>query len=98
MDFSFALPAYLRPAAALVRVDAQGITPLAFENTAEGVRFQDKLSEVGIYLATPVAALPERLEEKRLRLVEQERQYGFDPAHVEADLQTLRALLPAKGQ
>jgi hypothetical protein len=93
--FSFALPAYLRPIAALVRVDAEGITPVAFENTAEGVRFQDRLSEVGIYLATPVAELPAQLEQKRRRLIEQELQYGFDPARADADLQTLRALLPA---
>lgn len=94
----FELPAYLRPTVALVRVDADGITRIDFENTDEGVRFTDQISQVGVYGATTRENLPALLEAKRQPLWDQERGLGFDPAGVAADLETLRALLPAQGR
>jgi hypothetical protein len=96
VSLAFDLPTFLREVRQVLRVDADGLTPVPFERTATGLRLTDRNSRVGVYLATPDDALPAEIERKRQALATAEQATGLDPARVEADLQTLRALLPER--
>jgi hypothetical protein len=91
-EFKFRLPAYLRRPSEIFRVDANGVYPVEWEHTEDGVLIRDRRSEVGIYVASPEPGLAQAIEARRLDLVEYEEALGFDPGSDPDDLATLRAL------
>jgi len=93
-DFAFPLPAYLRKPAAVVRIDADGIRDVKWEATPDGISIRDEASLVAVYIALQDSADRQRLQEKRLRLVEFENSFGYDPIRRSEDLQILRDYLP----
>ena len=94
VKFTFELPTFLRDARRVVRVDAEGMAPVEFETTPRGVTIRDRLSRVGVYLATSDDALIDEIERKRQGLIAREAALEFDPARDEEDLATLRGLVP----
>jgi len=90
MDFP--LPAFSRPAAEALRVDADGIRAVDFTNTANGIRFTASCGPVNIFVASPRAGLADELKARRQSLVEFEDAFGFDPGRKAEDLERLRRL------
>ncbi len=94
--FSFDLPSWLRNPADVFRIDSDGVYDVAFAATARGIEITDKQNKVVMYVATPDRALRQRLEQKRLSLVELENSLNFDPANKGRDFDALKAPLENK--
>ncbi len=90
--FRFALPIHLQNPKAVVRIDADGVQPVAFKSIADGVEISDKSSKVAIYVATRDASLGAVLGAKLATLIAAEAAFGFDPIRVPADMETLKNL------
>ncbi len=88
----FPLPAYLRPPAEVLRVDADGIRAVAFTNTTNGISFTASCGPVNIFVASPRAGLAGELKARLKSLIEFEDAFGFDPSHNAEDLERLRRL------
>ena len=94
--FSFPLPAYLRRVADVFRVDADGVYPVNYNVTDQGVQIADKQSKVAIYVATPYPEMRTLIEGKRQTLLVYEQSLNFDPANKNRDFELLKAGLSAK--
>jgi len=90
--FEYALPAWLRRPAQVFRVDAEGVHTVRSRPTRTGVRIEDRVAKVGIYVAARSAEVRERIEARWRELVARERSLGFDPIESTADLEALRAV------
>ena len=89
---AFPLPAYLRQPAEVLRVDADGIHPVKFTNSASGIRFTERCGPVNIFVVSPRSGLAAELEARRRSLIEFEKSFAFDPGGDAADLEQLRRL------
>lgn len=94
--FSFDLPPWLRNPVDVFRMDADGMYDVAYGATARGIEITDKQNKVAVYVATADRALRQRLEQKRLSLVELENSLNFDPANKGRDFDVLKAPLESK--
>ncbi len=90
---SFPLPANLREAVQILRVDAEGVTSIPFETTSEGVQIQDSFKDVNVFVVTHDKRSVEKLETRRRELMAYEQSYGFDPAKNPKDIQQLQKIL-----
>lgn len=95
-EWSFPLPAYLRDVSDVFRFDADGIHDVDWSKTDSGVKISEKMSRVGVYLATADAGARAHLESKRTALIALEDALDFDPARNDADFEQLVALEPGK--
>jgi hypothetical protein len=93
--FEFDLPPWLRPAADVFRIDADGIYEVGYRRTAKGIVIDDRVSKVAIYVAAAEAGLRSRLEDRRRELLRTERAFRFDPAASDADFEELISFLAA---
>lgn len=94
--FSFPLPGYLRQVTDVFRVDAEGVYPVNFSATDQGVQIADKQNKVAIYVATPYPELRTVIEARRQTLLVAEQSLNFDPAEKSRDFDVLRAGLSQK--
>lgn len=93
MEFSFRLPAYLRPVRDVFRIDAEGTNSVIWTATPDGVRIGDVPPHAAIYVAvTDSGETKARLLKRIAELKAEEKGYGFDPARNDADFATLKAL------
>lgn len=92
VQFNFDLPSFLREPKDVFRIDADGIQDVTYRSTPQGVAIDDRVSKVGIYVATRDPSLRERLETRRRELIRFEESFGFDPARSETDFEALRSL------
>ncbi len=89
IDAAFPLPRWLQTPDDVFRVDADGVYDVDWSPTEEGVRIQDRLDRVGVYV---VATLPGERERRAQRLDElkaYEDAVGFDPGNDDDDFDTL---------
>jgi hypothetical protein len=93
--FEFGLPPWLRPAADVFRIDADGIYEVSCQRTAKGIVIDDRVSKVAIYVAAADAGLRSRLEDRRRELLRVEQSLEFDPAASDADFEELISFLAA---
>lgn len=94
-SFLFQLPSWLHPVD-VFRVDSQGVFDVEHRISGRTLEIADKQSRVGIYVATPDAALRGHLEQKRMALIADEENVGFDPAGRGRDFDLLIAPLSGK--
>ena len=94
--WDFPLPAYLQAVADVFRLDADGVHEARWTRQGSGVEIVDRVSQVGIYVATPDRTLRSRLEAKRQELLKEEAGWRFDPAHNDTDFAQLAKLLERK--
>jgi hypothetical protein len=93
VEFTFRLPAYLRPVRNVFRIDAEGTNSVNWSTTPEGVRISDVPPKVAIYVAvTDNGETKARLLQRLAALKAEEAAYGFDPARNAADFETVKAL------
>lgn len=92
-SLDFPLPAYLRRPAEVLRVSAEGVRPVPFRVTADGIRLNETLGPENVFVATPAAGLGAELEARRRALVDREESFGFDPGRKPEDLEALRRIL-----
>jgi len=95
-QFDFNLPSYLHEPKDVFRIDANGIQNVTYRSTPQGVDIDDRVSKVGIYVATRDSPLREHLEARRCELIRFEESLDFDPARSDADFEALRALATKK--
>ena len=94
--FRFRVPAYVSPVAEVLRVDADGITPVDAV-VADGIlTIRDQASRVAIYVAATAPGERARIEARRQSLIAQENAFGFDPGQNPADLVVLKGLTAAR--
>jgi hypothetical protein len=91
-QIDYELPSYLREPQDVFRIDADGIQDVTHRSTSQGVAVDDRVSKVGIYVATRDPSLRERLEARRRELIRFEESFDFDPARSDADFEALRSL------
>jgi hypothetical protein len=91
--FEFALPPFLREPSDIFRIDADGIYPARCESTSLGIRIEDQVSKVAVYVATAVPDLREKLERRRRELLQLEESFKFDPGQSDTDFERLTSLL-----
>lgn len=91
----FDLPPYLRGPKAVFRIDAAGTYDVQYELSARGVRVDDRVGKVGVYIATKDPGLRGQLEARRAELIQYERSFAFDPAEDDADFVALQAIMRA---
>ena len=89
----FPLPAYLREAVEVLRVDADGIRPAASTKTADGLQINGRCGPENVWAVSPRAGLAQELEARRRELVAFEDSFGFDPGRKAGDLEELRRAL-----
>jgi hypothetical protein len=92
-SFEFELPPYLQKAADIFRIDADGIHEIRHQATDHGVRIEDQVSKVAVYVAAANPNLREQLESRRQDLLRFEQSFQFDPAGRDADFEILAAFL-----
>jgi len=91
--FAFPLPAYLRDAVEVVRVEAEGVRPVNFTKTATGIQVSGRSSPENVFVVSPRAGVAAELEARRRELVAYENSFGFDPGNQPEDLAQLQRLL-----
>ena len=91
--FAFRIPAYLRGAAEVLRVDADGVVPVPHATADETVTIRDRASRVAVYVMATKPGESQRLEARRRALVAAEEALGFDPGRKPEDVEALRAML-----
>ena len=91
--FAFRVPAYLRGAAEVLRVDADGVVPVPHATADETVTIRDRASRVAVYVMAAKPGESQRLEARRRTLVAAEEALGFDPGRKPEDVEALRAML-----
>ncbi|MEI7939173.1 MAG: hypothetical protein WCK27_21015 [Verrucomicrobiota bacterium] len=89
----FPLPAYLREAVEVLRVDAEGISPVNSTRIAEGVQITGRFGPENIFVVSPRAGLGKELEARRRELVAYEDAFKFDAGRNSDDLAQLRRIL-----
>jgi len=93
--FEFDLPPWLRPAADVFRIDADGIDEVSCQRAAEGIVIEDRVNKVAIYVTAADAGLRSRLEDRRRELLRTEQAFEFDPAASDVDFEELIWFLAA---
>lgn len=89
----FPLPAHLRQASDVFRVDADGVHGADWERSDDGVRIRGRGSRVAIHVATADPGLRTRIADRHRGLLRMEADLGFDPAGDDRDFARLQALL-----
>jgi len=92
--FAFKLPAYLPKLAEIFRLDANGLHDVTASIDSGRLVIHDTVNVVGIYVASPLPGLREKLQAKHAELIAFERSFVFDPASNDTDFETLRQLNP----
>lgn len=87
------LPAYLGTPVDCFRLDADGIHDVAWDWKDGQVVIRDTCARVGIYFATPNAALRNALADEHQQCLAAEAALNFDPARSDADFAQLEQLL-----
>jgi len=95
--FRFPVPDYVGAPAQVLRIDADGVTPVAHTTRKGVVEVRDRVSRVAVYLATSSAGEQARLEARRRQLVAEEEALGFDPGRKPEDLDVLKQFVQPKG-
>ncbi len=93
VHFEFDLPPHLRQPKDVFRIDADGIYDVRSEVSAGGVRLDDRVSRVAIYVTALDQDLRARLEARRVALLQYETSFGFDPVCNDSDFAALAAPL-----
>jgi hypothetical protein len=88
-EAGFQLPGYLEGIKDAFRVDANGIYDVDWESTSDGVKIEDQLKDVNIYVATKDMETREILTKRLKELVAFEESIGFDPANNDDDFAVL---------
>lgn len=83
------LPAWCRAPAEVFRVDAEGTHDVAYKVVDGRIEISDTLHQVGIYVAATKSGQRAALDARRLELVRDEEQLGFDPAQNDEDFELL---------
>jgi hypothetical protein len=91
--FDFDLPAYLRPAAEVFLITADGLADVSSQSTPTGVSITDRPRVVGLYAVSATPGLRQRLEQRLQMLIGAEQALGFDPGRNDADFAALKGLL-----
>ncbi len=91
--FAFPLPAYLRNAVEVARVEAEGVRPVNFTKTATGIEISGRSGPENVFVVSPRAGVAAKLEARRRELVAYEKSIGFDPGNNPADLEELQRIL-----
>ena len=90
----FKLPGYLRSPVEVVRVDADGVSPVTFQSTSPGIlEISAICGPVSLFVVSLESGLAARLEGRRRVLLDREQAMEFDPAHNAEHLGSLRQLL-----
>ncbi len=89
----FRLPAYLREAVEVLRVDADGVSTVSFTRSAVGLQISDRFGPENVFVVSPRAGLAKELEARRRELVAYEDAFNFDAGRKPEDLDRLRRLL-----
>ncbi len=92
VSLTWPLPAYLGAAKTLLRVDADGITPMEDERAGGRISLRTLCGPVNVFVLSPDPNAAESIEARRRALIAFEESFDFDPARRAADLETLRAL------
>jgi len=87
------LPSYLRQPKDVFRIDAGGIHEIQHQSITNGVRIEDRISKVAVYVVAMNSNLREQLESRRQELVRLEESFKFDPARSDVDFEALSAFL-----
>lgn len=87
VNLAFRLPFWLRKPKDVFRYDADGVYPILWHRTPNGVEIEDTLSHSGIYIATRDRQLRGVLEKKRLQAIAHEQAHSVEKG-------VLSALLP----
>jgi len=90
---TWSVPAYLDTAKALLRVDANAVTPVEYERKHRRISLQIRGGAVNVFVLSLDLDGAKQLEVRRRELVAFEASLDFDPASQPADLKTLRAIL-----
>lgn len=93
VHFEFDLPPHLRQPKDVFRIDAGGIYDVRSEVSTGGVRLDDRVSRVAIYVTALDQDLRARLEARRVALLQYETSFGFDPVCNDSDFAALAAPL-----
>ncbi len=92
-SWRYRLPGYLANVADVFSIDADGIRDAAWRRDGAGIVIEGNADRIAIHVATADSELRHHLEAERRRLVDRERQTGFDPANDDDDFGCLVALL-----
>ena len=91
-EFSFRLPSYLRSPMDVFRIDADGVHDVKYTIQSNQLKITDRVQVAGIYAAAPGKELRQQLQAKLLKLLQEEKQYGFDPGASDEDFAKLSLL------
>ncbi|MCW5551419.1 MAG: hypothetical protein KIS67_04550 [Verrucomicrobiae bacterium] len=91
--FAFPLPAYLRDALEVVRVEAEGVRPVNFTTTAAGIEVSGRSGPENVFVVSLRAGVAAELQARLRELVAYENSFGFDPGNQPEDLEQLQRLL-----
>jgi hypothetical protein len=92
-QFLFDLPSYLRRPKDVFRIDADGSSDIKHERTVQGIRIEDRVCKVAIYVAARDAGTRKQLQASRRALIRFEESLQFNPAKCDADFEALGAPL-----
>ncbi len=92
-SIAFPLPPYLHEPKRVLRVSANGVEPIAFQITDEGIEVEQAFNPFNILVVTHDPEMRDKLESKRQTLIEYENSFDFDPANDPDDLAALREQL-----
>jgi hypothetical protein len=92
-SFQFQLPDYLREAAEVFRLDADGLHAVDYSIRNHQLEVKDRVRVAGIYVASAAPGLRARLQREHAALFERERGVSFDPGGSDADFAQLKLLL-----
>ncbi len=91
--FAFPLPAYLRNAVEVARVEAESVRTVNFTKTATGIEISGRAGPENVFVVSPRAGVAAALDARRQELVAYEKSFGFDPGNNPADLEELQRIL-----
>jgi hypothetical protein len=93
-EFPFRIPLWMDQEIHCFRVDADGAHDVDFviDRDQRSLKIRDTVHVVGIYLATTDPEARRRIDALHQRLIEADRNRGFDPVHDADDLKELQAL------
>jgi len=89
IEVSYRLPGYLRSLVDVFQVDSEGIHDVKWSATSDGVRIENTLNLVAVYVATTRQGARNQLSERLSELLTAEAAVGFNPASNDADFTTL---------
>jgi len=92
-SLSFPLPAYLSEPSEVLRVDADSITPIPFDQLGNRIRINERCGAVNVFVVAARPGVARELAQRREALLRYENSFGFDPASRSEDLAQLRQAL-----